>query len=244
MKSTRHISLPVLAVLTMASCKSIYEPNLVNIPLMQHKNEVVVVLDPKNIQAAYAVTDHVAVMANGFYTYENAASESEKQGGDGRLVEAAVGYYKPIRGNLVFETYGGFGLGNATLRNTIQNSSGELVRQTFNADAFKYFIQPDIGYKSKYADVAFAARLSVIDYQHPSTTNYPQEDIERDELGEIGKTPYVFIEPALVVRSGYKFVKLQLQYCPSIKLSSAPMNYKTDFLSLGLYLNFNNPKYK
>src|SRR3954471_11832736 len=99
-------------LLTLAACKGIYEPNVVNMPLHEEKREYTVSVTHKNIQGSYALTNHLAVMGNGFFTTMPLSSDlgykNTGEGVYGFLVEGAAGYYKYYPDlDLTLETYSG-----------------------------------------------------------------------------------------------------------------------------------------
>ncbi|HEY0611409.1 MAG TPA: hypothetical protein VGD35_17180, partial [Chitinophaga sp.] len=70
MKKPFAIPCLLAAGVLLASCnKYIYVPNTVNAPLLKEKYEFKGSLSPTNYQAAFAVANKVAIMANGQYVY-------------------------------------------------------------------------------------------------------------------------------------------------------------------------------
>lgn len=66
---TMKMRYPWMLLVCMTGCisctRNIYIPNQVNAPLLHEKHQLKIDAAPSNLQAAYAVTDHFAVMLNG-----------------------------------------------------------------------------------------------------------------------------------------------------------------------------------
>lgn len=213
-----------------------YVPNAVNAPLLKEKNEIKASIGGNNAQAAYAVTGNVGIIANAYW---DKYKEEITSGGittetlnKGNLVELGVGYYKPLTENVVFETYVGGGLGKIDFKN-------DNTQKYYDVDATKFFIQPAIGYVGKFFDIAFTPRLSAVKYNGLNTRGYSPAELNEEYLNKNdveGKT-WMFIEPALTARVGYKFVKLQAQFGFASKLTSGDLKYESKFSSLGVSFN-------
>ncbi len=72
-----NLTIVVSIVLIFASCSPLYRPNTVNVPLFKEKNELSVNAGASSngadVQAAFAATNHIAVMANGSFYNANSA---------------------------------------------------------------------------------------------------------------------------------------------------------------------------
>lgn len=219
-----------------------YAPNTNNTPLLKEKNEGKVngqyyVTDEANgieVQAAYATGKHTAVMAS--YTSARHGSKSEHANSDngyGNYIEAGIGYFTTInKSNWVFETYVGLGTGKIT--NTYHPSESSKTR--FN----KVFIQPALGYASKYFEVALSSKLSFVHLavKNSSATTAYNFSAFRD-INYIRENPSsVLWEPGIVLRGGIKNMKLTINYTGSVNLFN---NWKQEDygMSLGLCIPFN-----
>lgn len=232
----------------LTACKGIYEPNVLNMPLLEEKREYAITVSQKNVQIAYALKNHLAVMGNAFYTNVPTAGtlgiKEEGEGGKGYLLEGAVGYFSYSNDlDVVFETYAGLGFGNSNFSYEARDVNSNPVKQTFNSNGVKYFIQPDIGFKTKYFDWALGTRFTGIEYLNPTITN-AKANIPNDRYSSVGATTYFFLEPAVTLRFGYKHIKFQVQYCHSMKLNNSPLYYTDYMVNAGLFFNMNNGKFK
>lgn len=233
-----QLFLSLVAIITISSCNVAYRSSMVNTPLFTEKGDVAITAASNNVQAAYAVSDHVGIMANGFLEQNTVNNNETGNGGLGYMGEAGAGYFTMLGNNenLVFETYAGAGFGHLYLNNNYRDANNDIQKRTLDANGLKLFIQPGIGYKLPYFEVSGALRYSNVNYSGVRTSNWPAADLQRSNLDDVGNTSFGFLEPALTIRGGFKSVKLQLQYINCIKLNSANINYDTDIVNLGIII--------
>lgn len=217
------------------SCKTVYQPNAINTPLFNNAGEFRATVDPANVQLAYAVSDHGGIMVNGFRVKEN--TEDNNIRGKGGLVEVGFGYYTRFR-PFVFETYFGGGLGAVHFDETRQENNTTTVRN-FDANGMRFFIQPSFGLTSRYFDVAITPRFVMGKYYNVVTNYSTQEQID-GHFYAVDRPFWMFIEPALTVRGGYEWIKLQVQFGLSQKINNEALSYKDSFLNVGLSFNINH----
>lgn len=227
----------IALIIATTSCNVAYRSSMVNTPLFTEKGDVAITAASNNVQAAYAVSNHVGIMANGFLEQNTVNNNETGNGGLGYMGEAGAGYFTTLGNeNLVFETYAGAGFGHLYLNNNYRDGNNDIQKRTLDANGLKLFIQPGIGYKLPYFEVSGALRYSNVNYSGVRTTNWPAADLVNANLDDVGNTAFGFLEPALTIRGGFKSVKLQLQYINCIKLNSANINYDTDILNLGIII--------
>jgi hypothetical protein len=231
-----YLTLPVLACCSLAllsACNShIYVPNTVNEPLLKEKHEFKGSVSLSNFQAAYALTNNIAIMANGQYVSGLRPEVDDDDDNDlfvddntrGGVIEGAVGFFKPLdpKKRMVFDVYAGYGKGSfKTLAGAYENPQGSpltdyLLRTHFN----KYFIQPGIGLSHPVIEAAFTSRFSILKFNSlyagaKAFENDPQRQIN---YMSIGTKTLPFYEPAFTFRVGYKYVKFQMQLMFSLLL--------------------------
>lgn len=228
-------------VLMVSACNVAYIPNKHNVPLMQYKGDASVSISTTNLQAAYAVSDHLAVMGNVYFrqnSWENSPDSNNTMVWDYQanrfLGEAALGYYQSLGKDGVFEVYGGGGLGS--IRFTLDDQNPAFSKE-YQASMVKAFIQPDIGYKSEYFDAVFSTRLSYIGFSNVDTTNYTPAGLVSDNLFNLDKHPYFFVEPAITLRFGYRFIKAYAQGILAAKLNQEDINYRSFGINVGIELD-------
>lgn len=220
--------------LLLASCTTqMYVSNAVNAPLLKEKGEIQVALTGRDLQAAVAVAKNVGIMASGYY--QNYTADNNYQH-DGILGEAGVGYFTPLAGNFIFESYVGAGAGRVHKQKMFTAQNNVDYMGSFNANASRLFIQPDIGFKTRFLDAVISSRFSFVKYTRFSQTNYPQNELANDYLDNdrLTKPVFMFAEPAITLRGGYKFIKLQFQYGFTINMTPHPIRHASDFSSIGL----------
>ena len=232
----KYLGFTALLLLGMivTSCNTtLYVPNAVNAPLLKEKGELKASIGGNNFQAAFGVSDNIGIIGN---VYWNKFQEDITNNGittetlnKGKLYELGVGYFTKLTDNVVFETYVGGGLGNIDFNN---EGSGKY----YDVKATKFFVQPAVGYVSRFFDIAFTPRLSAVKYNDLNTAGYTPDELITEYLVKSdveGKT-WLFIEPAFTIRGGYKFVKLQFQYGFASKRTSGDLKYESKFSSLGI----------
>jgi len=218
----------LLVLGTLQACRTVYAPNAVNNPLLQEKGELKALVAVNNLQAAYAVTDHIGIMANGYY---NSFTSDDKQfHNKGHAFEIGAGYFKPMANRLTFEVYGGGGM----FRVSMDEDGGT---KDFKADAARFFIQPGIGWVHPFVEVGLSSRLSSIRYASPEIRGYTASERNEYHFNTLSSKPHWFLEPALTVRGGYKWIKLQFQYGKAVKLSDNQINFDDNLGSIGLVFN-------
>lgn len=220
-----------------SSCNVAYRSSMVNTPLFTEKKELALTAATNNVQAAYAVTDHVGIMANGFLQQDVVSRNETGNGGLGYMGELGAGYFTLLGNeNLVFETYGGAGFGHLYLNNNYRDNAGDIQKRTLDVNGLKLFVQPAIGFKLPNFEVSGAIRYSSINYLDRSVANWPAADLVNANLDGIGNSMFSFLEPSLTLRAGLRNVKFQLQYINCIKLNAADMNYDTDVINIGIFV--------
>ncbi|MCF8298748.1 MAG: hypothetical protein K9J13_14465 [Saprospiraceae bacterium] len=240
MKNKLNFLILLLVAIVISSCNVMYMPNMENVPLMQEKGDMKFNLSTTNAQASYAITDKLAVMANGYKrtnSWHNAGdldSLNWEYKSDRFLVEGGLGYYKQLSEDVIFEVYGGGGFGQIAFDNF--DLDFDLDRK-FSANMTRYFVQPNIGYKNDYVEFAFSSRLTALKFSGITTQDYTIQELKNDDLFQLDVPTYFFFEPAFTIRLGYKWVKLHFQTLYSTKLNIDPLNYRGLGVNVGIYVD-------
>jgi hypothetical protein len=231
--------LAVLGCILMTGCNPIfYTPNTQNVPLISQKGETNITLSGNGnrveLQGAYGVTDGFAVNANGGLFIP--ANLSNGNGGSGKFMEIGGGYFNPVSNHLVFETYGIIGLGS--MENHLPTTVTQNPQTTGNisANIFRYGIQPNFGYKSKYFSAAISSRIVSLNYSNVMGNLIFEGKNQVDYLNENRSS--VLLEPALTLKAGLEMVKLQIQYGYSLNLTNSNFRQDNPFLTVGLNFFF------
>jgi hypothetical protein len=227
-----------ISAFVLQSCRTVYTPTAVSVPLLQEKGEIRAYISPTNAQVAYAVTDHLGVIANGrFSNWEVTTTINDKTDNyNSKLtdVEIGAGYLAKSAKGLIFEGYGGLGFASANFTDVDANK--QPLGEKFTSTGFKAFVQPNIGFTSNGFDMALSTRLSGIKFGKAETT-YSLTKLKEYSLDKLAENTHLFLEPAITLRGGYKWVKLQAQFGASVKLTEATIPHNPFFGSIGLSLN-------
>jgi len=207
-------------ILIINSCAPAYVPNVINTPLLTNRGEVQAALhagvsgfDP---QFAYAITNHLGIMANG--SFQNSTSDSTNNYHKHGFGELGLGYLRPLGTRGKFETFAGIGTGK--IQALYEN---HLWASRSNVNITRYFIQPTIGITSKLIDFGFSTRISIVDLHN-----------------ENASTTGVFAEPAVTAKLGWDHLKIVGQLGLSLpdNKENNVISYQPLLLSLGAQLNF------
>ncbi len=244
----------LLLVFLVIGCKHVYYlPNAQQVPMFRQKGESRIAFQSggasesssKEINAAYAVTKHVAIMAN-YMAVRGGDSSKYKDWGKGNYCEAAIGYYEPLGKAFLFETYFGGSYSNQTHRYT---DFGFYGSNTYGGSANLYFtklfIQPSIGANLKGVAFALSTRISKVHFYNIDNQILSTTSIEFQRLNDISKNyNSVLIEPAFTIRGGFKYVKLQLQVQLSSNLTNKDLLFENSNTSIGICFNVSNADIK
>lgn len=208
----------ILTALLAGSCSpTLYIPNMINTPLLGEKGDFKATIGGTgmapgpslDLQGAYALSDRLAVMANG--SLMGYRKPQEWGGFRQDLVEAGLGTYKAFwpnkngfnRGRT--EVFAGAGAAWSEDRSLhFINSSGFNSGDTYRSNYQRLFLQPSFGIRTRVLDAAITTRLAwayFSDYQH----RRGGDAIEKSRFG------FATIEPVLTLGLGYKYVKVFLQ---------------------------------
>lgn len=230
----------VVIGLGLLSCSpKYYSPNTHNVPLISEKGEKNLTLagngNQVEVQTAYGVTNGLAVKANGgLFTPTDL---SNGNGGSGKFLELGAGYFTPVSGKWVFETYGIMGFGSFENHLPSTQNSYPQTKGDISANVLRIGIQPNFGYKSTYFSAAISSRFVNLSYDNIKGDLIFRDVDQLDYLKQ--NSSNFLIEPALTIKAGLEKVKFQIQYGQSLNLSNSDFRQKNSFMTIGLNLNFN-----
>ena len=240
----------LLTSILVASCHHVYyAPNTPNAPLLSQKGDTRINalysagsdsdFEGGELQFGLAVSGKVRIMINGFFggVTENTGSRDEK--GNGTYVELGAGRFAALdeKRRWIGELYGGLGFGS------VKNDYG--LGDHSQVNIFKPFIQPIVGYKSKYFELAIVPRLSLVTWMVKKNFIGSQEnESAKNDLDYIsGKPRFFAFEPAFLMRGGGEDVKLQASLSfsrfRSTNVLYSPELTETLNASIGISVNFN-----
>lgn len=238
----KYLSICILLNCFIA-CNTVYVPNTLHEPMLKNKGDINLNISPRvDIQAAYAISDEIGVMANVFsgsattVITSNGTVRADTTLNKGYLFEAGVGYTNKFNEYFAADMFVGGGVGNVSFEN---NNELPSSNKKFSADASKIFFQPGAFFSSDFFDVAANLRLSIINFKNPVYTNYTDLDKITDKVDSIDQGSFFFMEPAATVKAGYKFIKAFVQVGKSYNISDRQINNSEGIVSYGINLKYN-----
>lgn len=223
------IRLGGLAGAALVACVSgctttLYRPNQVATPLLREVGELKGTVGSNNLQLAYAPLPHLALMANGYYgSYDQNARTAH-----GWLAEVGAGTFGSLPvPNLIWEAYGGTSYGQVSLDDTLDANTASPRPVHYDARAVRAFVQPNLGYVTPYFELGAALRLSGVKYVALSTEGYTGAEAHDQflESSEVTEPVWMFLEPGVTVKAGYKWVKAFYHHTWSLKLGGGDLPY-------------------
>lgn len=266
----------IVAIALLAGCHTprfAHSPTAHNVPVLTEKNDTKLGISYAtngdvrstdnsydrnrsngfDVQAAYAITPHIAAQGSYFSRRETTYDNSSDFGFDSSVVrykrnmfELGAGYFTAIdnRKRVFFQVFGGVGFGKNSFTDNGRNNSQQLYYRFHEADLFKYYLEPSISFRS--GNEVFAAslstRFSVMNFKNVKT-NYTQTEKQDFKLDSLNRFASVFFEPAFVNSYGFnKLPGLRIEYQLGLcmLMSRQIMDYRTFNFSVGL--TFDIPK--
>ncbi|MDQ3047730.1 MAG: hypothetical protein M3R27_09300 [Bacteroidota bacterium] len=228
----------ICIVFCFPSCRSVYKPNAVNVPLLKEKGEAKFYLSNNNLQVAYAISSNTGLMLNGYYEkHQEDFNNDDYIQNRGILGEAGAGLFKTYENKLTVECYGGAGYGKLKIRERDTDENEVAIQKDFSADAYKLFIQPSAGYAGRIFEIAITPRFSAIKYANVASSNYTIQENNEYYFENMEKPLWLFAEPALTLRGGFKWFKLQVQVGRSFRLNEKKLNNNGSLLNAGVVID-------
>ena len=232
-----------VALLFLSSCTTTYYiPNTQNVPVIDKKGGTTVNLagngNQVEFQAAYGISDAIAVQANGAWYIPK--DQDNGNGGSGSLYEGGVGYYKALSDKWLFDTYALVGGGH--MENHFPSTLPTVPATTGNieANALRYGLQPSITFHTPYFSVSGSVRATQLRYSNITGSLFLDGLVQERYLAD--NNANFLLEPALTIRGGLERVKVQVQLLHSMNLGNSSFKQDNTMLSFGL--NFNMGKLK
>ncbi|MFZ4260575.1 hypothetical protein ACFRAE_00925 [Sphingobacterium sp. HJSM2_6] len=249
MKKVRF-TLPVVIIgfgLAMfSSCSSVYLPNVPATPMFQHQGEgyLAAHVNPKsNVSgnAGFAVTDHLAILANGSYVDYKSTNHDFKQ----YVYEGGLGYFTAIgkKKQTVLEFYAGYGLGSSTDVDKRASTTGADPVESRETDFNKIFIQTNFS-SSKKDNIKLFGKKRTLNYGTAIRLSRLKMDNFQLNGLESPLEENVFVEPIFFTRLQLN-KGLQLQYTNGWNIGLMKNEYLKPgnaVFTLGLIYNFGRKK--
>lgn len=188
----------ILVAFVATSCAQTYVANSRNVPMFAEGGEfagTVALASGVDVQAAYSVTDHVAVMANASILSQSATTkDGESFTRKNMFGEGGIGYFGRTK-TMRYEMYAGYGMGE---RRSYEAFYFFRTTEAVIADGrySRIFVQPSIATNKRKFNVAFSTRLSMVKFSEFTTTD-ASVAIKSQKPTD---SPSFFIEPAVTTR--------------------------------------------
>lgn len=232
--------LALMAAIMMSCNPKYYTANTQNVPLISHQGESNLTVSGNGnqveFQGAYGVSNGFAIQANGGLFIPSDLDNGD--GGSGKFFELGAGYFTPVSENFVFEVYGLAGMGSVENHLPSTTSANPATQGDVSANIFRYGIQPNFGFKSKYFSAAVSSRIVNLRYSNIEGDLIYNGDDQAAYLRDNASS--MLIEPALTLRGGLDKIKLQLQIGYSWNVTNENFRQDNEFITFGLNFNFAN----
>ena len=213
----------ILGLIILTSCSTkYYIPNSQNVPMIKEKGEAninaVGAGGQAELQAAYGITDGIAVQANGVVVFPQ--DEDNGNGGKGHLIEGGIGFYKNFNEHFLFDTYllGGFGYMENHFPGTVNdhpNTTGMI-----SANIARYGLQPSFSWFNDNFSVSGSARFVNLTYSNIDGSLI-FDSTEQSACLRDNKSVFL-IEPALTIRGVSKTLNCRCNMCV-VLISASPI---------------------
>jgi hypothetical protein len=233
-------------VLSFSGCVTLYKPNTVYSPLLKEKGEAnasaSVGLSGNglfNVQAAYAVSNHAAILIDGMY--HNRQKGDDKSSVEKLTIfsgEVGAGYFNTMgtNRNTLFQCYAGGGYGTST--DKIENS--DQTYPEVSARYFNVFVQPGVALITKdNLELAFDVRANYVHMYDINAFLYDQFDWWNTDFQYYADTTLNFVnmEPTVTIRIGGKNLKGTFQLGTILPAINSEAYYDVNTVSrLGISL--------
>lgn len=236
----------IFTLILFSSCSSIYLPSVPNTPMLTTQGEIaagahISLKGNFNFNSAYAISNHVAVMANGAFMNNEANKRDIKH----KMLEFGGGYFDTFGpdNNRILEIYGGFGSGQSDRffrefdRDVLVST--ELQESRYN----KKFIQVNYSSKKKKNLHLFGADFGLnygtaLRLTHAKTSDFYINNVLQPNEDNIFFEPVFFTRMILSEQ-----VQLQFTSGSNIGLKSRKfLNAGNSVLSVGAVINLGRAK--
>lgn len=267
MKVFAFILIMGIVIQSCYSPRYIYTPATQNIPLINKKGQVEAALyyagsadafkagnynHGLDIQTAWAVTNHFALMLNETVRNEkNSGNDSYYQNDSSFLsykrnfTELAAGYFgfSKRKPKMQFQVFGGLAFGSSKIYDDYISNNIQ-TNKYHKSDVVIVFIQPAFTYApAKQFLAALSSRFTEIIFKH-IRTNYTPVELDNYILDSIAIAPVFFWEPAMSYSFSLKKTPLtiSLQGAVSILLNRRFVEYRSTNIALGIVYLFSKFK--
>ena len=237
MKVIKLLIVLIPLVCLLPSCSPVYyEPSSHNVPLMEQKGDLNIsgstnlALNKGEVQASYAVSDHVGVMTNYMikkFLFDRGDSDIRTS----QMYELGVGYFHNPHEKIVLEAYGIIGRGS--FDNHITDIGGSLENLT--GSMTKYALQLNFGLREKGLDLAYSIKPTQLRFSNLDGNLSYRGQEEKDILSV--RDSYTFIEHAITARFGMNGINFQAQIGRGARQFARSDRRLKGYLTFGIFAN-------
>lgn len=212
MKKFYHTFLCAAALLLASAC-TIYHPQSVDIPLINHRGDARI--DASASMSAWILPDVFTLNLTGSYGFSDwfAGQAHVNFGGDNYYTQLAPGAYYPLGAKSVVEGYAGLGFGGGWRDNIDSEHSDQTNNNySFKGHYFLPFAQCNIGWHDltkAHFDLAVGLKLGALmpDYEYFELNN--GTEIAGSRMGY--KTTNFLVEPQAMIRFGGEHLRFNVR---------------------------------
>ncbi len=182
----------IILLALLSSCAPLYLPATRNAPLFTEGGEAQLsgYLSAAGIegQAAYALTDNIAVTGSYAYANQKKTSNGIEYTRKNSYAELGIGIYNTTRKSR-WELIAGYGFGESNTRDVFY-FFGPTETEA-NGKFQRIFIQPSIGTNNRGTNFAFTPKVSWVDFTEFTSSGNTVKPNEK---------PRIFLEPAVTMK--------------------------------------------
>ncbi|WP_443939175.1 hypothetical protein [Pedobacter sp. MW01-1-1] len=231
-------------ILTLASCSSAYLPNVPNTPMLSQKGEFSAAAHVSfkgnvNINGAYAVANHIGLIAGGSAMNYHSESKDLKH----RNIEIGGGYFTTFGSNKarILEVYAGVGKGSSDMLFRDFDKDVLVSSELQEVDYRKTFIQLNFSSDKNNHLKLFGANIPI---SYGTALRLTNAKMDRMFLNSVvqPKESNIFFEPVFFTRMALS-KNFQLQYTTSTTIglqSRKYLNAGNSIFTIGAVLNLGN----
>jgi len=246
----------ISALIFLGSCSwphLYYSPNMMTVPMFNKAGEFsgtvsgsFGTVNPSfELQTAFSLPAHMALGVNLMTGGNDNSGDSYDDFSKYNFFEGFGGYYTSFRKLGIFEIYAGYGEGKGRHEFAYKEYDGWFEWHwvpdgTAEMNFSRFFIQPDIGIRTKAIEGAFSLRLSNINYKEIDYANtfYRLAELQ---LLESNKSSWL-LEPGFTFRGGHDPVKFQVQALFSADVSQPDLSFERFRINIGINIKLGKKK--
>lgn len=211
-----------------------YQPPSLNVPMLYARNQAAISIaaqkERAELMAGYTLSDNTALLLNGGYFFPT--DDEQGDGGSGFFAETGVGYYTNLSSYFTTDVYGIVGYGRVENHFPSTQENYPSTSATIHANLFRYGVQPSFCFHWRYVDAALSLRTTGLHYGGVEGDLVFDSTNQKSFLEQ--QSGMLLLEPALTLRVGYNFLKLQAQLGNSYNITHPNFPQDKSWFTVGL----------